>query len=342
MLLSTVMILRCSHCRSKFQVDDALRGKTFRCRVCASPIKAEASANSEENRRVALASTEPAMPAQPRSGSSRSAAPVSRREAPASQSAAVVRRSTDERSKRDLFGQEVQLAAKVVEHENASPFTAARNENSVLFSLDQLAKPRVPETAHAAPVEAARAKQDSGLIDLNALMADKPLDAKSIRPAPLSEPPLGAFTREVESVPSSNEVMVVPAFKNKHKSKFIAAAAAAGVALFVTVGMVAANREDARVEAAAKAAAQPPPAAAPAVTETAPTPAPVAQATPPAETKESAEPRSKFSRKSAGPSRGGKSKHASAAPAAPAAPKKAADPCGCKGDLLCSMKCSAK
>jgi hypothetical protein len=330
------MILRCSHCRSKFQVDDALRGKTFRCRVCSSPIKADGS--MEENR--------PAQQ-QPRSVSQRSAAPapVSRRaEAPASQSAAVVRRSSDERSKRDLFGQEVQLAAKVVEHENASPFTAARNENSVLFSLDQLAKPRLPETAHAAAasVEPARTKQDSGLIDLNALMADKPLDAKSIRPAPLSEPPLGAFTREVESVPSSNEVMVVPAFKSKHKSKFIAAAAAAGVALFVAVGLVAANREDARVEAAAKAAAQPPPAAAPTVSEPAPTAAPVAQATPPAETKESAEPRSKFSRKSAGPSRGGKTKHASSAAAAPAAPKKAPDPCGCKGDLLCSMKCSAK
>jgi hypothetical protein len=332
------MILRCSQCRSKFQVDDGLRGKTFRCRVCSTPIKATAEfavENASAERRNSASSAAPAARTSNRPSRSASAAPKSK-----SGHAAVVRQRDDERSKRDLFGQEIQLSAKVVEHQGAaSPFTAARSENSVLFSLDQLSKPQLPETASAAPV---RAKADSGLIDLNALMNDQPLDPKSIRPAPLSEPPLGAFTREVQPTPAA-AFEITPQFHgSKKRSRLFAAVGALAVAALVTIGVVATNHEDARVAAAAQAAApkpaEPPPA--PVVKET-PPPAPTAEtkAQAPAETASTSDTGHRASKgRKAGKSKG--SSASASAPAAPA-PKKAADPCGCHGDLLCNMKCSS-
>jgi hypothetical protein len=325
------MVLRCSQCRSKFQVDDGLRGKTFRCRVCSSPIKATADfavENASPDRR----SSAPAARTSQRPSRAASAAPKSTH-------AAVVRQRDDERSKRDLFGQEIQLSAKVVEHGGpASAFTAARSENSVLFSLDQLAKPQLPESASSAPV---RAKVDSGLIDLNALMAgDQPLDPKSIRPAPLSEPPLGAFTREVQPTPAA-AFEITPQFNgSKKRSRLFAAVGAVAVAALVTIGVVATNHEDARVAAAAQAAApkapEPPPPA-PVVKDPTPAPTVETKAQAPAETASSSDAghRSSKGRKA------GKSKASSAAAPAAPAPKKAADPCGCHGDLLCNMKCSS-
>lgn len=337
------MILRCSHCRTRFAADDAHRGKTFRCRVCASPIRTdgeEAAAGGSappaehDSRAVAYAPTMLASSPPPAATGS---------------TAAVVRRN-DERSKRDLFGGEIELAAKVVEHKNASPFTAARNENSVLFSLDQLSKPPVraaesvfPSSAPSAGASANGAaggkKEDSGLIDLNAMMSSEKLSAQSIRPSPISEAPLG-YVREVSLTPVPT-VYEAPFAKKKRTGLYAAAAAAVVVAL-VGVGVVATNNEDARLKAAAAAAAAPPPP--PPVTATAeptPPPAPIA-ATPPADTKDD----KADSKSGARPSKGvkhavKKSSGASAPAAAPPAPKKPADPCGCHGDLLCNMKCSS-
>jgi hypothetical protein len=312
-------------------VDDGLRGKTFRCRVCSSPIKATADF-AIENASPERRSSAPAAKTSQRPSRAASAAPKSTH-------AAVVRQRDDERSKRDLFGQEIQLSAKVVEHGGpASAFTAARSENSVLFSLDQLAKPQLPETASAAPV---RAKADSGLIDLNALMNDQ-LDPKSIRPAPLSEPPLGAFTREVQPTPAA-AFEITPLQGSKKRNKLVAAAGALAVAALVTIGIVATNHEDARVAAAAQAAApkpaEPP---APVVKDPTPPPAPTVEtkAQAPAETASSSDTGNHRSSKGR---KAGKSKGSSASASAPAAPapKKAADPCGCHGDLLCNMKCSS-
>ena len=347
------MLLSCTHCQSRFKADDSLRGKTFRCRVCAAPIKAipqdeldgptEASIKPPKH----TPSQAPVV--------SRSRAPERAAEpAPVQSSRAAVVQRNDERSKRDLFAAKESVAPPpVVEREVASPFTAARNETSVLFSLDQLAKPKVPDLQLAplpkmgatsgASGDSARPKADSGVIDLFALMAadHKPLDAKSIRPAPLSEPPLGAFTREVSLTPAPIEV---PAFRGKGNPRIWIAAAAAGLLLMVGIGAVASRSEDARVEAAAAAAAKPPP---PPVVAAAPEPAPpppvVTAAAPETTTEAKAKPASgkaSYGKKSGGAKAG----KASAASTAPATPKKAAaSPCGCKaGDLMCSIKCSAK
>lgn len=361
LLLTRVMILRCAHCRTRFAADDAHRGKTFRCRVCASPIKSDdadaaqaAEANSSSHSRAALAATV--------------SAPNAAYSTPASAPppATATTRRHDERSKRDLFGGQVELASKVVERRE-SPFTAARNENSVLFSLDQLGKPPVRAndavvfssassnagdagSAGASAVGGAK-KEDSGLIDLNRMMNanDEKLSARSVRPAPISEAPLG-YVREVSYTPASttNEPNPFGRAKNtKKKTGLIAALAAAAVFAFAGVGVLANSHEDARVKAAAAAvAAPPPPPVAVAAPEPAPAPTTIAAKAPattsddkPETTKYSARKARKGATKSGGSSKSGS---ASAAPTAPAAPKKAPDPCGCKGNLLCTMKCSAR
>jgi hypothetical protein len=331
------MILRCAHCRTRFAADDAHRGKTFRCRVCASPIKsdtAEASAPAAEVEEPRPAFAPTVVAAQP--------------------SAAVARRK-DERSKRDLFGGEVELGAKVVERKDVSPFTAARNENSVLFSLDQLSKPRTGARDDYAPLSIASAgtssanadgaakKEDSGLIDLNRMMNDEKLSAKSVRPAPISEAPLG-YAREVSHTPVPTVYEANP-FSRRKKTGLIAGLAAAAVVALATVGVVASNHEDARLKAAAAAAAAPPPQ--PVVTAVAapePPPAPIA-ASAPETSKDTDDDKPTSKHRGHTWSKGHKSsrsgaKHGSAPASAPA-PKKAADPCGCHGNLLCNMKCSS-
>ncbi len=360
------MILRCAHCRTRFAADDAHRGKTFRCRVCASPIKsdeagAHAEAHSSSHSRAALAATV--------------SAPTAAYSTPASAPppATATARRHNERSKRDLFGGQVELASKVVER-HESPFTAARNENSVLFSLDQLSKPPVRandavvfssassnagnagNAGNAANVGASAVggakKEDSGLIDLNRMMNvnDEKLTAKSVRPSPISEAPLG-YVREVSytPVPTTNESNPFGRKTNTKKTGLIAALAAAAVFAFAGVGVLANSHEDARVKAAAAAVAAPPP---PPVTvtvaapEPAPAPTTIAARAPdttsddkPATTKSSGRKARKGASKSSGASKSGSAR---AAAAAPAAPKKAPDPCGCNGNLLCTMKCSAR
>lgn len=379
------MILRCSHCRTRFAADDAHRGRTFRCRVCQSPIRAEGEAeaaggggskaksktpaafaptmiaSSPPPAYAAKGSTPPAASsAPPRSSNAprSSAAPAAQAEtrasAPASirpaATAAVVRRN-DERSKRDLFGGEVELAAKVVER-NESPFTAARNENSVLFSLDQLSKP-APVAARSGAVRDVSAassgsgvseerKDDSGIIDLNKLM-DVQLSAKSVRPPPISEAPLG-YALEVSTPLPMVADPTFGAQGKKNKTGLIAGLAVAAALALVGIGVATTHAEDARLKAAAAAAAAPPPAPPPPVATPDPTPAPAPiVATPPNDTAEKdTKAHAKSGGKVGGKKPGAGAKSAGASSPAPAAPKKAADPCGCHGDLMCNMRCSSK
>ena len=341
------MILRCAHCRTRFAADDAHKGKTFRCRVCASPIKSDAAdAEVGADSRAAFAATEPSPTPQPQQKVASVAPPPA---------AAVARRN--ERSKRDLFGGQVELSSKVVEH-HESPFTAARNENSVLFSLDQLSKPPVranddvvfsSKSAASAQGGGAAKKEDSGLIDLNRMMNDEKLSAKSVRPSPISEAPLG-YVREVSHtpIPTVYEPNPFASASKRKKTGLIAGIAAAAVFAFAGIGVVANNHEDARVKAAAAAVAAPPP---PPVVVAAPEPPPAPVVTTNAKAPDvtsDEKPETKWSGRSSGKSRKGAKGSAKAsagssasAPAAPAAPKKAADPCGCHGDLLCNMKCSS-
>lgn len=273
---------------------------------------------------------------------------------PAPAPAAAVRRSrNDERSKRDLFGAPVDVAARVVEH-HGSPFTAARNETSVLFSLDQLAKPTAPganysvgsASSSVVSSNGAAKKDDSGIIDLNKMMAAESLTAGSVRASP-SEAPLG-YAREISLTPVPSSDFVAPPKKRK-TALYVGLGVAAAVG-FAALGLVVNNQEDARMKAAAAAAAPPPPVEPVATPAPAPLPAaqpdPVANASTTASVDKSDKPDAKTVGSVPMRSKGHKgsarthSASASAAPAAPA-PKKAADPCGCHGDLLCSMKCSS-
>jgi predicted Zn finger-like uncharacterized protein len=290
-------------------------------------------------------------------------------EAPAEPKRAAVKR---EARSRDLFAsrvahEDVQTSAPVAPQimssassslgssagGDSSKLTGERNENSVLFSLAVLTKDSGGgDDAPAAPAK--NVSEDSGLIDLKALAAK----AESVRPraptaagdmfapplglasAPLGAP-LGAFGVAAEEKPKSMLPLLIGGG---------AGAAVLGI-LCVFVGMKLAGSGSA---AAAPSAA--PSSSAPVVATVDPSAAasaaPAASATPEASASASAAAAPKP--KAAAPA---PVVHAAAAPAAkpastgaatgaapapaPAAKKGPSTDCGCNGDLMCLMKCSA-
>jgi predicted Zn finger-like uncharacterized protein len=75
------------------------------------------------------------------------------------------------------------------------PATGGRHETSVLFTLAAL-------TGFKSSKSAAQKKEDSGLIDLNALSTSGlELTPRNVKAPVLSEPPLGAFTTSVRYTP---------------------------------------------------------------------------------------------------------------------------------------------
>jgi predicted Zn finger-like uncharacterized protein len=256
--------------------------------------------------------------------------------------AAVLRRGAD-REKADLF------APRPSDHGMVSPTmpppradgVAARNESSVLFTVDSLrgsARVKTPEPAPS-PISVRPpppADDDEGIIDLNALKSMPPRTAA--RPvAPLFSEPPPAFARDVGASYPPTEARRFPT-----KVKTAGMIAAAAVAVIVGIfGIAHAFKGD---EPVARVAEPPPPPAAAAEPPPAATadPAPSASATPddPKPVASGKKGHRHFAKSAPASFKKGQSD----APAAfkPPPPVKAADPCGCHGDFNCILRCTAK
>jgi hypothetical protein len=269
-----------------------------------------------------------------------------------------VRRGT-EREKRDLFA-ERELDEGSVKQTLLPPPSfgfnggvGARNENSVLFRVDQLtaaARVKTPAPTPAIASEIASASvstrggaDDDGVIDLKAL-ASAPPRKIGLPVAPLfSEPP--AVSLDV------NETVQGHAVKPASKMRLIGAiAAGAAVLLVAGLGISLAFKGEEPVQHAAAVVTEPVPLVVAPPPEATAAPAPVAAADDSKDTKDQTEQAS--SEKSERGKKGKKGKKGKAAksgpitnktpaPAAKPAPKPA-DPCGCKGDFNCILACTAK
>jgi predicted Zn finger-like uncharacterized protein len=332
------MEVSCPACAARYTADgDKLRGKTarMRCKACNTVWLVSGS------------DAPPPADVPPVSLALDKAGP------PGSKRAAVVKRGA-EREKRDLFAKrEEEAPVSSMRPSDAPPPSfgfsgggvGARNENSVLFRVDQLARDagcraktepvpairvneRVDERANEpgppSSIES-RSPDDEGVIDLKALSssgAPRPLGAPV---APLfSEPPPVTLELGASARPNAR-----PTSKLAIAGGIVGGIAFLAAAIF---GLSIAFRSEEPVKhtAAVVAAAPPPVTAAPAAT---PTPAPSA----------SADARDPKDAKQTKKSRRGKSRgvNASAAGATPSKPK-ASDPCGCHGDFTCVLGCSAK
>jgi predicted Zn finger-like uncharacterized protein len=329
------MDVTCPACAARYVADgEKLRGKTtrMRCRACdtvwlvAGPGSTDDTGNTKR--------------------------------------AAIVKRGA-EREHRDLFASPQSMPAPLSPHSSsfdqgprstlrappdsrrAPTAVAARNETSVLFTVDALrgvARVKTPDP-EPSPISTAYVAEDDGIIDLNALSSPQP----NVQPKPHamfgSEPPPG-FATDVMDVGHS-------ARKGPSKRVLVGVAAAASALLLGAFGLHAAFKgEEPAVQNAA------PLAMVASATPTPVTPVVVAQpsaavATPPVATPEpsaavtTGTTRKGHGKKSSGKhAPGAKGTHTAAAivGATPQAPKpvaKAADKCGCKGDFNCILRCSA-
>ncbi len=310
------MEVTCPACAARYTADEEkIRGKTarMRCRACDT---------------VWLVGGDDAPPSDERR-------------------AAVSRRGA-ERERRDLFAHRPSdhgyVGPTIPPPPMATTSTAARNESSVLFTLDSLkgsarVKTPEPEKSPVSIAPASASSEDDGIIDLKALSSVPPKPAV----APLfSEPPPGAFAVDATgaSVKTSER-----RFPSGIKKIGIIAAAAAGMLLLV-VGIASAFKgEEPAARQAAFVAPPPPPAAA--------APAPTTDPAPAATTSSDDDAKSPTVGTS-GHKKGRRSLAGKGAPATfrkgqadpPAAakppPVKAADPCGCHGDFNCILRCTAK
>ena len=334
----------CPACAARYTADEQkLRGKTarMRCKACdtvwlvsGTPDRAEEKMNEEKR-------------------------------------AAVVKRG-GERDHRDLFASRPADLGSVKQtlRPPAPDFggaVAARNETSVLFTVDSLrgtARVKTPEPELAPLSSAFIAQDDEGVIDLKAL-ASSPPRAHVRTVAPLfSEPPPGAFSADVDGTGANEGISMPGGFKLGKRA--IAGIAAAAVALVLcSIGLAAAFKGEepvARVAAnsmmapiAAAAPAAPVVVAAPAAPVIAPVTASSASASSDDDTKSSTVKgkgkKGKGSAKASFASTGGKSQ---SVPSSGVSSKKfssndtgvsklpkTADKCGCKGDFNCILRCTA-
>ena len=270
-----------------------------------------------------------------------------------SKRAAVVRRGS-EREKRDLFATREPEYGSVKQTLLPPPSfgltggVGARNENSVLFRVDQLvggARVKTPEPVPA-PTAAAQASSfgsdDDGVIDLKAL-ASAPPRRLGLPVAPLFSEPPGVSLDVDESGPRS------AAGPGARFSKLqLAGAIAAAAAFLLVVGFgisIAFKGEEpvkhtAAILAPPAAAEAPPPKVEPAPATVAAAAADDASDSEPTETKATKAPRAKRGKAAKGKAAKGVITNKSPAPA----PKtvKAADPCRCKGDFNCILACTAR
>jgi hypothetical protein len=279
--------------------------------------------------------------------------------------AAVVKRGA-ERDHRDLFASRPADLGSVKQTLRPPPpdsiygGVAARNESSVLFTVDALrsagaARVKTPEPELAPASTAFIASDDEGIIDLKSLSSAPPkVGARSIAPL-FSEPPPAAFATDV-GPSSSGAVNAMPnAFKFGKRA--IAGLAAATVAVVLcSIGLAAAFKGEEPVAHMANAAMAP-------IAPAAPPPAVVAPATPviaavaPSTSSTDDDDKATTPAKGKGKGKAGKGKAGSKAQSSVASSKsksssndplvskptpKAADKCGCKGDFTCILRCTAK
>jgi hypothetical protein len=224
---------------------------------------------------------------------------------------------------RDLFAVEDEAQAT---DSSSSALTAERNENSVLFNVNTL---RAAMEAQKAEEKRAPA-EDNGEIDLRALTSQMG-GSLEYKPLALAEPPMAAFLAPPTDLPTES------AAKPRGGLFYGGIAAAALVVLggIATVTVIALGDDPAH------AARRTPNERGETFSslDTMVTHAPEAVA--------DAKPAGGAFR--GGPTRGG-GKPGAAPPAggagggaaAPPPPKKPSDPCGCKGQLECMMRCSAR
>ena len=324
------MDVTCPSCAARYTADEQkLRGKTarMRCRACDT-VWLVAGPTSE---------TKPAE----------------------SKRAAVVKRGAD-REHRDLFASRPADLGSVKQTLRPPPpdsllnGVAARNETSVLFTVDALrgnARMKTPDPEPSPISTAFQSDDDEGIIDLNALASSPPkVGMRAVAPLFSSEPPPAAFTADVsDSGPQSMQ----GGFRMGKRA--IAGIAAAAVAVVLcAVGLSAAFKGE---EPVARASAAMTMVAPPAITAApAPPPPPAAPVATSSSDDDAKSP-------TVGTSGGKKAKnHSKAAPKASfsgtkvqssGVPKssndtgvaktvpKAADKCGCKGDFNCILRCTA-
>ena len=332
------MEVSCPACAARYTADDEkLRGKTarMRCKACNTVWMV--------------------------SGWGAFAAPAAMAHAPiehesSSKRAAVVRRGS-EREKRDLFAARETDYGSVKQTLRPAPsfgFTGgggvgARNENSVLFRVDQLVGPsrvNTPEPTRSPAIASQSGPlplggDDEGIIDLNAL-ASVPPRGVGMPIAPLFSEPPGVAVDVHDSARR-------PVVKRSNKLPLIGGlAAAAAFVLLAGFGIsLAFKGEEPGKHTAALVAPTP------ATVEAPPPkvePAPTAEAVATADDSSShadhatdAKP-AKAKRGKAGTAAKGKATKGpitSKSPAPAPKPVKAADPCGCKGDFNCILACTA-
>jgi predicted Zn finger-like uncharacterized protein len=282
--------------------------------------------------------------------------------------AAVVKRG-GERDHRDMFASRPADLGSVKQTLRPPPAehggVAARNESSVLFTVDALmgaARMKTPAPAPApAPLSSAfMPSDDEGIIDLNALASCAPkVGARSVAPL-FSEPPPGAFAADVGHT-GPNDVFATPGGFKLGKRAIAGIAAAALAVVLCSVGLAAAFKGEEPVVRATAAMAPITPVTA-AVTAPTPPPEPVITAATTTDssssdaasddddTKTPAKGKKRKGRKGKGrafagtkvQSSGVASKSSKSSSGAPKATPKAADKCHCKGDFNCILRCTAK
>jgi hypothetical protein len=246
---------------------------------------------------------------------------------------------------RDLFstyaGEELQASAETAANmvgavHNDGRLTGQRNENSLLFSLAVLTK----DADERAPAAETPEKEDSGVIDLMALVAKSEAMGPATRAAALD-----VFTSPLGLAIPTMGGPGAPTAEGPPKSRVpVLVAAVAGIAILLLLGIVIGVRIAGAGSAAAPSASAVGPVEPPSATATEPsaTAAPIASES--AAPGGSAAPKAKPAHPTGGnakPAVGGNAAaHAApiALPPSPA-PKKGGD-CGCNGDLMCMMKCS--
>lgn len=265
-------------------------------------------------------------------------------------------RTGAEREKRDLFAETDEPDGRVKETILPPPSfgfnggVGARNENSVLFRVDQLAPASIPpagrfKTPEPSPVAARAPESDNeGVIDLKALSSAPP----ALRPVGLPVAPL--FSEPPGVSYDTDDSAQHPAQKGTKKKKLGWVGIAAAAAAFLVVagfGVSFAFKGETPVKHDAPVvAAPPPPAATPVPAKTAdPPPAASSASTSTDDKSDETSAKGKKGKKGKGK---GKGKGSASGPITDKTPPptkpavKPADPCGCKGDFNCILACTAK
>ncbi len=273
--------------------------------------------------------------------------------------AAVVKRGA-ERDHRDLFASRpadlgsVKQTLRPPPPESLYGGVAARNESSVLFTVDALrnagaARVKTPEPELVPPSTAFIASDDEGVIDLKSLSSAPPrVGARSVAPL-FSEPAPAAFAADVGSSSSGYPIANQNGF-TFGKRAIAGLAAAAVFVVLCSIGLAAAFKGEEPVARAANAVMAPvaPPAV---VAPVAPVVASVAPASASSSDGDDKAPVTKGKGKAA-KAKGSKAQSSGVASAKKSSSSsdplvskpipKAADKCGCKGDFTCILRCTAK